>query len=88
MFGSVSERLDVRNLRGPHIADAISDAHFLDLLRIICQRDALVIDFEFFGRLQLVKRDHFFGAANQNLANLYWRQPGDVHMRDKPGLVE
>ena len=71
-----------------HVAGAIADAHFLDLLRVFGEADALVVDLDLLGRLEIVVGDHLLAAAEQDLAHLDRRQPAHVDVRDGARIVE
>ena len=83
-----AQRLGAVELRRPHVAGAITDAHFLDLLRVVGEADALVVDLDLLGRLEIVVGDHLLAAAEQDLAHLDRREPAHVDVRDGARIVE
>ena len=84
---STAERLAHVQLRRPHVAGAVADAHLVDLLavllRIAVERDALVVDLDLLARLEVVVDDHAFAAADQRPPHLHRREPVHVDVRDQ-----
>ena len=65
-----AQRLGAVELRRPHVAGAVADAHLVDLLRIVGEADALVVDLDLLARLEVVVGDHLLAAADQDLRTL------------------
>ena len=83
-----AERLGRVQLRRPHVARPVADAHLVDLLGVVGEADALVVDLDLLARLQVVVGDHLLAAADQDLPDLHRREPADVDVRDDAGVVE
>ena len=45
---------------------------------MIVERDALVVDLNFFGRVQIVVNNHLAAGANQGAPQFDWSEPVDV----------
>ncbi len=82
------QRLGARQLRRPHVAGAVADAHLLDLCRIVGEADALVVDLDLLAGLEVVIGDHLACAAQVDLPHLDRGQPADAGVRDRARVVE
>ena len=88
MLALDAQRLGARELRRPHVAGPVADAHLVDLLRVVGEADALVVDLDLLARLEVVVDDHLLAAADQDLAHLHRRQPAHVDVRDRARVIE
>ena len=79
---SVCKRLLRGDVRRPHVARPISYPELMSVFGRRIQRDALVVDLDLFGRLEIVIDDHLLAAADESLAYLDGRKPIDADMGD------
>src|SRR4026208_1746244 len=63
MFSFDAQRLRTIELRRPHVAGPVADSHLVDLLRVIGEVDALVVDLDLLARLEIVVGDPFLAAT-------------------------
>ena len=82
VLGFDAQRFAVVELRRPHVAGAVADPHLVDLLRVVGEADALVVDLDLLAGLEVVVDDHLLAAADQHLPHLDRRQPVDVDVGD------
>src|ERR1043166_5366094 len=82
----VVQRLGRVELRNPHVAGAVADQSLVGLLFVAAAfvaGDALVVDANLLGRLDVVVDDHAAAAGDERAADFDGREPVEVEVGDQ-----